>query len=142
MKSIERMKLIRELMVLNTGLGDAPARERLKKIGRILAIVKMLGEEIGKARPVAEVGDKKPAKSKKSGSAATESVNPDWEKDREILQSIIDGKHPDMRRPALYDTFTAISKRQKGNPECPALFEQAVFAWQAVAYEMTDKIVA
>lgn len=68
--------------------------------------------------------------------------SPEWQKDRETLQSIIDGKHPDMRRPALYDTFTAVSKRQKGNPECPALFEQAVFAWQAVAYEMTDKIVA
>lgn len=64
----------------------------------------------------------------------------DWPKDRETLQSIIDGKHEDMRLPALYDAIVSIDARQKDNPEYPELLEKALDAWQKVIFDMTAKI--
>lgn len=64
----------------------------------------------------------------------------EWDKDRETLQSIIDGKHEDMRLPALYDAIAAIDARQKDNPEYPEQLEKALDAWQKVILDMTAKI--
>lgn len=66
----------------------------------------------------------------------------EWGEDRKTLQTIIDGKHKDMRRPALYDAIAAIDARQKDNPEYPEMLEKALDAWQEVVLDMTAKIVS
>lgn len=73
---------------------------------------------------------------------ASEAVSEAWAKDRETLQSIIDGTHPDMKLPVLYDALAGINERQKDNPEYPEMLERALDEWQAVVMDMTAKIVA
>lgn len=65
----------------------------------------------------------------------------EWQKDRETLQSIIDGKHPDMRSPSLYSAFEAVEGRQKDNPKYPEVREKALDAWWRVVHDMTANIV-
>lgn len=130
MEVIERLGLIKELTTLTGGIQtESAAMERLKKVGRILAIVKMLG---GNVAPMPPEPDKKPAPA------------PDdtWAKDRVTLQSIVEKTHTLMKNPALFDEFKAINERQKDNPEYPPLFEKALDAWQDVVLEITAKVVA
>ncbi len=63
--------------------------------------------------------------------------------DFETLQSIIDGVHPDMKSPRLYDTLAAIDERQKDRPGAyPEMLERALDEWQSVVLDMTSKIIA
>lgn len=130
MEVIERLGLIKELTTLTGGIQtESSAMERLKKVGRILAIVKMLGGNTS-------------IESAKPEEKAAPAENDVWTEDRETLQSIIEKRHELMKNPALFDVFKAINERQKDNPEYPPLFEKALDAWQDVVLEITAKVVA
>ena len=120
MEVIERLGLIKELTTLTGGIQtESSAMERLKKVGRILAIVKMLGGNTS-------------IESAKPEEKAAPAENDVWTEDRETLQSIIEKRHELMKNPVLFDVFKAINERQKDNPEYPPLFEKALDAWQDV----------
>ena len=66
--------------------------------------------------------------------------DPEWEREKNELQKVIEQKHPMMADPKLKDVILPIYQRNKDNADHVSVIEGAVQSWADYAVELTKNL--
>ena len=55
--------------------------------------------------------------------------------DKELLQSVLEGRHPSLHKPELATTLKEVFERAQNDSELKELFDKAVEAWAKLVIE-------
>jgi len=134
---IERIQLVNDLDKNLAAINSVSGiRERIRLVNEIDRIVALL---TGEGQAPAPVAPATPAPAPEPEPAPAE--DPQTAEDRAFLQSVIDGKHPDLNKETVGERLTdCVERYDDGEHEAMlSLTETAVMAWQDHILELTDK---